>query len=264
MITVLLIDHALECERSVRGLLTQLSADRFQVVCGSGYRAVLEGLRAQKADVCLIDSFTGNGLKLLSQARSIGRSMPVVLVTDNDAGAVVTAMRNGAADCLVRDQMTAESIERSLCLVVEQSRSASLQFQRERRYLALLDNGDEIVYTHDLDNNITSINQLGLDCLGYALPELLGRKASSIIDWTSQRVVAGATKRLLEAQTRVRHEVTFKARSGHVFAAEMNAHPIYEQGRPVEVQVLARLLSERVIPFIGATDESTSAGTLAR
>jgi DNA-binding response OmpR family regulator len=85
MITILLIDHSLECERSVRSLLSALPADQFQVSCRTGYHAILEGFRSQTVDICVIDSYAGNGLKLLAQARSVGLSVPIVMVTADDA-----------------------------------------------------------------------------------------------------------------------------------------------------------------------------------
>jgi len=244
MITILLIDHALECERSVRNLLSALPADQFQVECRKGYRAILEGFRSQTADVCVIDSFAGNGLKLLAQARSIRPSLPIVVVTANEASEVVAAIRNGAADCLVRDQLTPASIERSLCCAVEQSHSAALQSERERRYLALFDNLDEIVYTHDLDSHITSMNPAGLQLLGYSLREILDLKVSAIVETASQPLVSRTTDLLLDAQTRTRSEVRLATKSGQSLRVEMNAHPIYQDGIPVEVQVCDRIIAE--------------------
>ncbi len=243
MITILVVDHSLECERSVRTMLSELSTDQFQVECGTGYRAILEGFRGQTADVCVIDSSAGNGLKLLAQARGVGFSRPIIVVTANDASEVVAAIRSGAADCLVRDQLTPATIERSLCSVVEQSRSSALQLQRERRYLALFDNLDEIIYTHNLDGHITSVNPAGLDLLGYSLPEILGLKVSAIVETASQPLVTSTTDLLLDAQTRTRSEVQLATKSGQSLTVEMNAHPIYQRGRPVEVQVCARIIA---------------------
>jgi len=244
MITILLIDHSLESERSVRSLLSALPADQFQVQCRTGYHAILEGFRSQAADICVIDSYAGNGLKLLAQARSVGLSLPIVMVTADNASEVVAAIRNGAADCLVRDQLTPASIERSLCCVVEQSRSTALQSERERRYLALFDSLDEIIYTHNLDSQITSMNPAGLHLLGYSLPEILGMDVSTIVAAASQPLVSRTISLLLDAQTRMTNEVRLATKSGESLTVEMNAHPIYQQGEPVEVQVLARLVAK--------------------
>jgi PAS domain S-box-containing protein len=244
MITILLIDHSFDCERNVRSVLSALPADSFQIEHGTGYRAILQGFRSQSADVCVIDSCAGNELKLLAQARSLRRSLPIIVVTDNDANTVVAAIRNGAADCLLRDQLTPANIERSICCVVEQARSAALQSERERRYLALFDSVEEIIYTHDLENNITSMNPAGLRILGYALPEISKLEVSAIVDVASQPTVSGAIKLLLDAQMPTMNKVRLVMKSGEPLIVEMNAHPIYQQGKPVEVQVLARVITK--------------------
>lgn len=250
MITILLVDHSLGCEPSVRSLLSALPPDQFQVNCCSGYHAILEGFRSQTADICVIDSFVGNGSKLLAQARSVGLSVPIVVVTANQASEVMTAIQNGAADCLVRDQVTPASIERSLCCAVEQARSAALQSERERRYLALFDSLEDIIYTHDLDGHITSMNRAGLLLLGYSLPQILGMDVSAIVAAASQPLVSRTLNLLLDAQTRTTIKMSLSTKAGESLTVEMNAHPVYEQGETIEVQVLARPL-ERPATFHG-------------
>ncbi len=256
MITILLVDHSLDFDPGVHNLLLALPTDQFQIKCVKGYRAILEAFRRQTGDVCVIDSNRGSGLKLLAQACSIGFSVPIVMITANDASEAAAAMRNGAADCLIRDEQTSASIERSLCCAVEQARSAALQLQRERRYLALLDNVNEIIYTHDLDNKITSINAAGLHLLGYSLPEMLGQKVSAIVAAASQPLVSRTIDLLLDAQKRTRSEVKFMTKAGVTLPVEMNAHPIYLQGKPIEVQVLARLITEPLAPHTNRYDEA--------
>ena len=242
MITILLIDHSLEDKGDVRSLFSALPADQFQVEWGIGYRAILQGFRRKTADVCVIDSCAGNGLKLLSQARSTGSTMPILLVTANDANEVIGAMRGGATGCLVRNELTPASIERAICCAVEQARTAALQSERARRYLALFENAVEIIYTHDLNNNLTSMNQAGLELLGYSLADLSKLKVSAIVDAASQPLVSSTMDLLLDSQMRTVNEVRLAAKSGKSFAVEMNAHPIYQQGKPIEVQVLARII----------------------
>ncbi|HBB86552.1 MAG TPA: hypothetical protein DC047_02930 [Blastocatellia bacterium] len=247
MITILLIDHSLDHERSLRNLLSALPADQFQVNACSGYHAILEEFRSQTADICVIDSGTGNGLKLLAQARSVGLTAPIVLVTGNDASEVVAGIRNGAADCLVRDRLTRASIERSICCVVEQAHSAALQAERERRYLALFDSLEEIIYTHDLSGHITSMNPAGLCLLGYSQPEILGMEVSAIVAAVSKPLISRSTNLMLDAQTRTMNEVRLVTKSGKSLPVKMNAHPIYQHGEPIEVQVLARVIEPRTL-----------------
>ena len=238
MISVLLVDHALENPRSIRKVLT-VSGNDFRLTCVNTYRKILEGFRSKTYDVCLIDSAADNGLKLFLQARSLGCTTPIVMVTSNDAREAIKAIRNGVADCLIRDDLTAARIEHSIFSVVEQGRSISLQHQRERRYLALLDNSNGIFYTHDLKGNLTSINRTGEQLIGYSQREVLEMNVLQIVAPEYRELVDKMIQRTLDAQTQTADQVELVTRHGSNLKVEMNTHPIYREGKTIEVQGIA-------------------------
>jgi PAS domain S-box-containing protein len=235
MISVLLVDHALENPRSIRKILA-VSGNDFKLTCVNTYRKILEGFRSKTHDVCLIDSAADNGLKLFLQARSLGCTAPIVMVTSNDAREAIRAIRNGVADCLIRDDLTAARIEHSIFSVVEQGRSISLQHQRERRYLALLDNSNGIFYTHDLTGNFTSINRTGEQLIGYSQREILEMNVLQIVAPQHRELVDKMIQRTLDAQTQTADQVELVTRHGINLKVEINTHPIYREGKTIEVQ----------------------------
>lgn len=238
MISILLVDHALENPRSIRELLSVSGSD-FKLTCVNGYREIRDGFRSKTYDVCLIDSALDNGLKLFAQARSLGSTAPIVMVTSNDAGEAIRAIRSGVADCLIRDELSTAGIEHSLCCAVEQARNISLQNQRERRYLALLDNVNEIVYTHDLKGNFTSMNCTGEQLTGYSQAEILAMNVWQLVDPEYQVLVKEMIARTLDAQTQMGDEVELLTKYGSNLRVEINTHPINHNGRTIEIQVIA-------------------------
>jgi PAS domain S-box-containing protein len=238
MISVLLVDHALEIPRSIRKLLA-VSGNDFKLTCVNTYREILEGFRSRAYDVCLIDSAADNGLKLFLQARSLGCTAPTVMVTSNDAREAIKAIRNGVADCLIRDDLTAARIEHSIFSVVEQGRSTSLLRQRERRYLALLDNSKGIFYTHDLAGNFTSMNRTGEQLIGYSQRELLRMSVLQIVAPQHRELVDKMIRRTLDAQTQTGDQVELVTRHGINLKVEINTYPIYREGKTIEVQGIA-------------------------
>ena len=238
MISVLLVDHALENPRSIRKLLA-VSGNDFKLTCVNTYRKILEGFRSKTYDVCLVDSAADNGLKLFLQARSLGCTAPIVMVTSNDAREAIRAIRNGVADCLIREDLSAARIEHSIYSVVEQERSISLQHQRERRYLALLDNSIGIFYTHDLKGNFTSINRAGERLLGYSQREMLEMNILHIVAPQHRELVDKMIQRTLDAQTQTADQVELVTRYGRKLRVEINTHPIYREGKTIEVQGIA-------------------------
>jgi PAS domain S-box-containing protein len=243
MISILLVDHALENPRSIRELLSVSGSD-LRLTCVNGYREIRDGFRSNTYDVCLIDSALNNGLKLFAQARSLGCTSPIVMVTSNDAGEAIRAIRSGVADCLIRDELSSAGIEHSLCCVVEQARSLSLQNQRERRYLALLDNANEIVYTHDLKGNFTSMNCTGEQLTGYSQSEILEMNVGQLVDPEYQFLVEEMIAGTLDAQTQMGGEVELVTKCGSNLRVEINTHPINHNGRTIEIQGIATTSAE--------------------
>lgn len=239
MIKILLIDHAPRPAQSVRALLSGSSTGDLKVHSVSSYREILNGFLSNAYDVCLIDSLN-NGLKLFAESRSLGFAAPVVLVIPNSASTAVHAMRNGVADCLVRDELSVIQIERSVCCVVEQARNSMVQNQRERRHLALLENASEIVYTHDLEGNFTSINRAGERLLGFSESEILAMKVGQIVMPEYRGLQERMIKQTLDAQTQVVEKIELATRNGGKLAVEINTHPIQREGRSIEIQNIAR------------------------
>lgn len=190
MIRVLLIDHSLGHSNNVRELLDVSDANDLMVDCVTTQPELLKGLRSHSYDVCILDSLLDNGIKLFAQARSLNLTVPIVLVVSGSAGLVVEAMRNGVDDCLIRDELNAAQIERTVCAVAERTRYRSLQRQRERRHLAFLDNAVEIVYTHDLEGNFTSVNRAGERLSGYAETELLAMNIRQLVMPESREIMS--------------------------------------------------------------------------
>ena len=243
MITILLVDHATENSRSVRESLAGLRKNNFRLDRVRSYREILKGFRSQSYDACLIDSGFGNGLKLFSQARGIGFTAPILLVTANDAGEVLEAMRNGVADCLLRDELDSSSIERAICSTVEQVRGIALRVERECRYLSLLDNSEAVIYTHDLEGRFTSINSAGERIFGYSQQELLRLHISQLVQPGQRRLVGKMIERTLDAQVQMADTIELVTKEGDNLKVAMRVHPIYNEGKPVEIQGLVTILN---------------------
>jgi PAS domain S-box-containing protein len=242
MINILLIDHALDEVNSVRRLLPALQASQFTIDSVIDYRAIFEALNRDDFDVCLIDSAFGNGLKLAGHIRSVGRTMPIILITSNNADEVLAAIRNGVADCLIRDQLTSGGVERSVCSVVDQDRAIALQALRESRYLALFDHSDAIIFTCDLYGKFTSMNRAGEKLMGFGPEEPLSRNLFDSVVAAHSRLVHNVIQQAVDTRRLITDEIILITKDGSSLPVEICAHPICQHGRAIEIQVTARIL----------------------
>jgi len=138
-----------------------------------------------------------------------------VIVTSDNAREAIRLIRSGVADCLIRDDLSAASIEHSICYVVEQARHDELQNERERRYLALLDNAVRIVYTHDLKGSFTSISRSGEQLIGYSQGEILAMNILQIVAPEYRSLVDKLIARILDAQTQTAELVELVTKHGN-------------------------------------------------
>jgi len=239
MISILVIDQAGSC-RGVRKVLPATGIPGFKINFATSYRDMFEGFRGNAYDVCVIDSASGNGHRLFSESRSLGYTEPVILVTSNDASEAVSAIRSGVADCLIREDMTATSIERLLCSVVEQAKESGQQNGRARRHRALLDSADEIIFSHDLEGNITSMSSSGEQLTGYAQDEWLSLPVSQIFGPAHREVAERLVRQLLDERRQSFCEIEMVTKHGEGVRVEASLHLVYQLGTAVEIQWIAR------------------------
>lgn len=99
---------------------------RFDLDWASTYTAGLEALIQGKYDIFLIDYHLGekNGLELLHEAKEAGCKQPMILLTGQGSYEIdIQGMRMGATDYMVKGEVTAALLERTLRYATEHRRT---------------------------------------------------------------------------------------------------------------------------------------------
>jgi signal transduction histidine kinase len=148
-VRVFIVDDDPEDTLLTRSILGDVEDETYEIVAGTTYQEGLEGLLAGGFDVALLDYRLGprTGLELLREAVAAGCRQPMILLTGQGAHDVdVEAARAGAADYLVKSEITPLLLERSIRYGIERKRVeaelAELQQrlaespERERLHLA--------------------------------------------------------------------------------------------------------------------------------
>ncbi len=109
-----------------RDLLLRIGRPRVQLDWTPTYEGALAAIERNEHDVYLFDYHLGHadGLQLLREAIAGGCKAPIILLTGNDNWETdVEAMKAGAADYLVKGQLDARLLERSIRYALERTRA---------------------------------------------------------------------------------------------------------------------------------------------
>lgn len=250
---ILLIHDTAESGPEIRELLSRTDFAQFdmdEVPTDLAFR----GFRRNYYNVCLIDS-AAKGIRILKESRRVGFTTPTIVFTSNTAYEVLSAMRNGAADCLVRETLTAGALEESICVVIERARYKEYRSECARRYLGFIENSNENIFTHDLQGNSTFVNKAFEQLIGYSQNEICDTNFCSLLAPECVESVWQNILRMLANRKPATYEALLITKDGQKIPVTVTMHLVYKKGRPVEVQGIVRDLRSE-IPSSSSLTES--------
>jgi PAS domain S-box-containing protein len=129
--------------------------------------------------------------------------------------------------------------------LTDRERAEEALRESEERYRELVENANDIVFTLDLEANVTSINKAVVSITGYSQTELLGMNMSEFLTPTSTHNARLMTERKLAGAERTNYEVDVRAKDGRTFTLEVSSRLAIHHGKPVGVQGVARDITTR-------------------
>ncbi len=116
---------------------------------------------------------------------------------------------------------------------------------REQRYRDLIEHAADIVYTCDLEGRITSLNRAGQRLTGYSAAEATTMRVVDFVN-SAQRAMV---EELIQRQAREGQDATIEfevvTRQSERRVLEVSARLLQHEGTPVEIQGIARDVTER-------------------
>jgi PAS domain S-box-containing protein len=139
----------------------------------------------------------------------------------------------GASEANVRKTLT------------DRERAEQALRESEERYRELVENANDIVFTLDLQGNVTSVNKAVESITGYSQSELIGMNMSEFLTPGATESARRMTERKLAGEERTNYEVDVSAKDGRAFTLEISSRLAKSQGQPVGVQGVARDITSR-------------------
>lgn len=117
--------------------------------------------------------------------------------------------------------------------------------ESEERYRELFENANDIIYTHDLQGNFTSLNRSGERITGYSHEETVTMNVADVIapeylNLAREMIAYKASEKISTV-----YEIDIITKDGRRVRLEVSTRLIRRDGKPVGVQGIARDLTER-------------------
>jgi PAS domain S-box-containing protein len=128
---------------------------------------------------------------------------------------------------------------------IERERAVEALLASENRYRELFENANDLVYSHDLEGRLQSVNRAFELVLGYSRQEALGKQDDDFVAPDHVGLGREMTARKLATGEPTVYELDLLSKDGRRVPVEISSRLLVDNGRPVAVQVIARDVRER-------------------
>jgi PAS domain S-box-containing protein len=174
-------------DQKVRSLLKDLlEADGYEVSCASDGGGARDSLTTFEPEVVISDVMMPvlDGIELCRHIKSDPKtsSIPVLLISGqrNAPDDSLEGLTAGADDYL-NVPFRNEELLVKVARLAERHRAHRALRESEDRYRELFENANDLIYTHDLAGNFTSLNRSGEKLTGYSREEALRMNIADVV-----------------------------------------------------------------------------------
>lgn len=190
---------------------------------------------------------TRSGVRTLDLLAVIGIALLVsaVCLVFALADPVVQMVAVGSTTALVIPAMffrRARELARRLAHGVETEMALH---ETEERYHELFENANDMVYTHDLQGNFTSMNRAGERLTGYTAQDVAKINLTELVAPRDRKRARELVAKSAQGEATAPFEVELTTKQGRSVPVEVSMRPIVLDGRPLGVQGIARDVTER-------------------
>lgn len=243
-IKILLIDDDEDDYLITSDLLEEIANFPLLLDWEQTYEEGWQQLQKQLHDVYLVDYRLGirTGLELVSEATKAGCKAPIILLTgQGDHEVDVEAMEAGAADYLIKGQLNASMLERSMRYAITQKQAEEALRESEARYRHICDLLADFSYTLAYESEQWFFEWLTnagfVEVTGYTLDNL-----TSDNQWVFPQLVHEDDKMIyhsfwqkVQSGLRQVQEHRLKTKDGQIRWVRHYAYPEFENGQVARI-----------------------------
>ena len=208
-------DYPDQAELILRAFRKQKNTFDFEVDFVASGEDCLKKFSESTYDALILDyklpDYTG--LEVIKLLQERGFSVPVIMVTSQgDERVAVQAMKEGAADYIVKEVGYMNSLPRIAANTIQTHRLKSRLREKEKMLESLVNNVDDIIFSIDMEYKFQFVNRTIRD-LGYEPEELVGQ---SFLLLLPEFVDTQKVSEILRHPVEKNYEMEFKTRDGKI------------------------------------------------
>jgi PAS domain S-box-containing protein len=123
--------------------------------------------------------------------------------------------------------------------------AAEARYRSEQRFRELVENAIDIIYTHDLEGNFTSLNKAGEKITGYSRYEAFHKNIADVVAPEYIEIARNMIANKTAGEKPTVYEIEIISKDGRRITLEVSTTLLYLEEEPVGVQGIARDVTER-------------------
>lgn len=175
-IRVLIVDDDEDDFFLTSDYINDIQGKKFDIDWAKNFDNAVEKIISYEYDICFFDFLLGakTGLDLLKRAIQDGCQSPIILLTGKgDQKIDMEAMRLGAVDYLIKNELDPEKLERCIRYSLERADTLKTLRESEQQYRTIFNHVRQgIIVTQPDSGRFIYYNPAALEMLGYAADEL--------------------------------------------------------------------------------------------
>jgi two-component system, cell cycle sensor histidine kinase and response regulator CckA len=245
---ILVMENDSSFAQIICGMLETKQNSAFQIVLAKSGQGVVPKPVYESVDALLLDvhSLDGAVLALIKEIHSQFDSLPILaLVSAQEDAQGNRLLEAGAAEYLVKETLSRELLQKSLKYAIERTRAENAARQSEERFHELFENTKDILFTLDVEGNVTSLNKSAEDVMGWSRIETLQINIKNLVAPEHLNFCSQMMQRILNEEPLQHFEISMLRKDGGKVLLQVSARLIYSNGQKEGVQGIARDVTER-------------------
>lgn len=129
--------------------------------------------------------------------------------------------------------------------ITERKHTEAALVKSEENYRELFENANDLIYTHDLQGNFTSLNRAGELITGYSREEAVKMNISQVVAPEFLETARLMSGRKIAGEKPTAYELEIISKYGERVSLELSTRLIYQGDQPIGVQGIGRDITER-------------------